>query len=129
MTGEAPVVLVHIIDRSTWRELAGRGGTYEPDGFDDIGFVHLSTPQQVLVPANRFHAGRDDLVLLVLDNDKVLSSVRFEPGVPPEGDLLFPHLYAPLPLDAVTAVVDFPCGSDGRFVLPAALVGSVDPRT
>jgi hypothetical protein len=34
---------------------------------------------------------------------------------------LFPHIYGPLNLDAVTEVMDFPCGPDGRFVLPAAL--------
>jgi len=34
---------------------------------------------------------------------------------------LFPHLYGPLNLDAVTEVLHFPCDAEGQFVLPAAL--------
>jgi uncharacterized protein (DUF952 family) len=39
------------------------------------------------------------------------------------GGALFPHLYGPLPLSAVSAVTPLPLGVDGRHVFPADLAG------
>jgi uncharacterized protein (DUF952 family) len=41
--------------------------------------------------------------------------LRYEEGEPGQ---LFPHLYGPLNLDAVTAALPFSSEPDGRFVLP-----------
>jgi uncharacterized protein (DUF952 family)/GNAT superfamily N-acetyltransferase len=77
-------------------------------GDEGDGFVHLSGPHQVLQPANLLYAGRSDLLLLVLDEEKV-GEIRVEGG--------FPHLYDTLRGDAVVAVVPFPCDPDGVFRL------------
>ncbi|MCW1957790.1 MAG: DUF952 domain-containing protein [Mycobacterium sp.] len=69
------------------------------------GFVHLSTQQQVHLPADRLFAGRDDLIVLYVDPALLDAPLLWEPGVP--GDppsMLFPHLYGPLPTAAVVAV-------------------------
>lgn len=58
--------LVHICARADW-ERAQRQGELAPDSLATHGFVHLSTPEQVHLPANRLFAGRTDLVLLHLD--------------------------------------------------------------
>jgi len=113
-----PEPLLHIIGRDDWDRARRSGGPYRPADADQVGFVHLSTAEQVLVPADRFHAGRTDLVLLVIDPRRLGADVRWEEGVPPEGDLRFPHLYGALEPDAVVAVVDFPSGPDGRFARP-----------
>ncbi|QZT64415.1 DUF952 domain-containing protein [Mycolicibacterium austroafricanum] len=108
-------VLVHLCGADQWRR-AQRSGVHVPDSLDDAGFVHLSTPAQVHLPANRFYAGRTDLMLLRVDAARLASPVRWEPGLPTDPDgMVFPHLYGPLPVAAVISVTAYRPGSDGRF--------------
>src|SRR6478735_3590952 len=80
------------------------------------GLVHLSTPEQVHLPANRLYSGRTDLVLLRIDPARLTSPVRWEPGVASDPDaMLFPHLYGELPVNAVINVTPYRPDGDGRF--------------
>ncbi len=93
-----------------------RPPSLDGDGADKAGFVHLSTPEQVHLPANRLFAGRSDMVLLRLDPDLLGAPVRWEPGVPGDPEAMkFPHLYGPLPLVAVTSVTSYRPDPDGTF--------------
>ncbi len=108
-------VLVHLCGADEW-ETARRSGQHSPASLDAVGFVHLSSPEQVHLPANRLYAGRTDLVLLRIDAARLASPVRWEPGVPADPDgMVFPHLYGPLPVAAVISVTGYPPGPDGRF--------------
>jgi uncharacterized protein (DUF952 family) len=108
-------MLVHICAADDWR-LAQDRGEHRPRSLDDVGFIHLSAPDQVHLPANRLYAGRADLVLLHVDPERVTDPIRWEPGVPTDpGSMLFPHLYGALPVDAVTSVTPYRPGADGRF--------------
>lgn len=108
-------MLLHICAADDWR-LAQRRGEHRPESLDDAGFIHLSTPEQVHLPANRLYAGRTDLVLLGIDPDKLTAPVRWEPGVPTDPEsMLFPHLYGPLPIEAVTSVTSYAPRDDGQF--------------
>ncbi|MEU1429774.1 DUF952 domain-containing protein [Nocardia sp. NPDC005746] len=110
-----PATLLHICSRDEW-ENARAAGEYRAPSLAEAGFIHLSAPYQAHLPANRLFAGRTDLVLLHLDPAALGSPVKWEPGVPTDPDsMLFPHLYGPLPLTAVTAVTDFAPGPDGGF--------------
>jgi len=107
--------LVHICSSEEWAR-AQQAGEYRPSSLAEAGFVHLSAPAQAHLPANRLFAGRDDLILLRVDTRRAGAPIRWEPGVPSDPDgMLFPHLYGPLPLDAVTAVTRFRPGQDGTF--------------
>ncbi|MCQ4122259.1 DUF952 domain-containing protein [Rhodococcus tibetensis] len=113
MNSEQP--LVHICSRDDW-QVATRSGRRVPETFGADGFVHLSTPAQVHLPANRLFAGRTDLVVLWLDPTALGSPVKWEPGVPTDpSSMRFPHLYGPLPSAAVMAVEHYRPGADGRF--------------
>ena len=118
-------VLLHLIEPDGWRAALAAGAV---DPLPEVGFVHLSTPEQVSLPANRLFAGRSDILLLVLDPDRIGVEVRFEPGVHgdppmPDGTMMrFPHAYGPVPTSAVVAVVPYRPGVDGTFTAPADLV-------
>ncbi|MGV0627286.1 DUF952 domain-containing protein [Mycolicibacter minnesotensis] len=108
-------ILVHLCGAADWAGAQGMG-ELRPESLREVGFVHLSTPQQVHLPANRLYRGRTDLVLLQVDPAKLAAPVRWEPGVPEDPEsMLFPHLYGPLPVGAVTSVRDFRPGPDGEF--------------
>ena len=111
-------MLVHICADHDWR-LAQDRSEHRPDSLDDVGFIHLSTPEQVHLPANRLYAGRTDLLLLHVDPDRLTAPIRWEPGMPTDPDsMLFPHLYGPLPVSAVTSVTSYQPEPDGSFSPP-----------
>jgi uncharacterized protein (DUF952 family) len=110
-----PEVLVHLCPAPEWLS-AQACGQVRPASLASGGFVHLSTPPQVHLPANRLYRGRDDLVLLHIDPARLDSPVRWEPGLPTDPEsMLFPHLYGPLPVTAVTNVTAYRPGPDGTF--------------
>jgi uncharacterized protein (DUF952 family)/ribosomal protein S18 acetylase RimI-like enzyme len=108
-----------------WRA-ALAAGAIAPASLTEAGFAHLSTPEQVVLPADRLFHGRSDLVLLVLDPDRIGVPVRYEPGVPTDpASMLFPHAYGPIPPGAVLAVLPYRPRPDGGFDAPT--VPPLDP--
>lgn len=109
------IMILHITRRSDW-EAAQDEGDYRLDTLALEGFIHCSTPEQVLGPANEFYRGQNDLVLLVIDPDRLEAELVYEDSY--NAGTAFPHIYGPLNLDAVTSVVPFPPQPNGSFVLP-----------
>jgi uncharacterized protein (DUF952 family) len=110
-----PPVLLHLCTTDEW-ESARSAGARRPPSLDEVGFVHLSAPEQVHLPANRLYAGRTDMVLLHCDPVSLDAPIRWEPGVPGDPEAMrFPHLYGPLPLAAVRSVTAYLPGVDGKF--------------
>jgi len=111
-------VVLHLCSASDWAD-AQRRGEHHPDSLRDVGFVHLSTPEQVHLPANRLYAGRTDLLLPHIDVSRLEAPLRWEPGDPTDpASMVFPHLYGPLPVAAVISVSEYRPGPDGRFQSP-----------
>ncbi|MFN8070780.1 MAG: DUF952 domain-containing protein [Mycobacterium sp.] len=108
-------LLVHLCGRAEWEDARQRGEV-RPESLTLVGFVHLSTPGQVHLPANRLFVGRSDLCAVWVDPDELQSPLRWEPGVPGDPEsMLFPHLYGPLPVAAVVAVESYRPGPDDLF--------------
>ena len=114
----APGVLLHLCAAQEWSHARGRGGIRPEDPGSDAAsrYIHLSTPEQVHLPANRLYRGRDDLVSLHIDPALLDSPVRWEPGVATDPEsMLFPHLYGPLAVRAVIRVTAYVAAPDGTF--------------
>lgn len=110
-------IILHITHKQDW-DAAQQNGFYTVPSLASEGFIHCSTPSQVVAVAERFYAGQTGLVLLILDPARIRSEVKYEPGTD-KPDELFPHIYGTLNLDAVTRVADFASDSTGKWVLPA----------
>ena len=100
----------HIAEARVW---ADRGDFYTPEAFAAEGFVHLSTAKQVLATAQRYYAGRDDLLLLAIDVSCLETELVYENLL--GGTDLFPHYYAEVPCAAVIGCEPLHLHDDGQF--------------
>ncbi len=114
-------ILLHISSPAEWAA-AQAAGSYRADSLDSEGFIHLSTPEQVLIPANERYAGQSGLILLQIDGSKLTSELVFEDSY--GSGIEFPHVYGPIDLDAVIDTIDFPVSDDRTFELPPRLRGT-----
>jgi uncharacterized protein (DUF952 family) len=111
--------LLHITERVCWQEAVGtgeyrvstRGVTLEQEGF-----IHCSLRHQLRGVAEMFYADADDLVVLVIDSERVPADIRYEATAP--GGESYPHIYGALPVGAVTEVVSVGRDGSGRMILP-----------
>jgi len=116
-------MILHIVRRSDWDQ-ALREGRYEPATLKLEGFIHCSTPAQVIETANRFFREQSDSVLICIDEERVRAQLRYEApgfGHGESNGERFPHIYGSLNPEAVAKVVEFPCEPDGSFRMPAVL--------
>ncbi|SNS68930.1 Predicted acetyltransferase [Asanoa hainanensis] len=99
--GSAPVIY-KLLATAEWRA-AEAAGVYAGSDFDrGDGFIHFSGADQVVETAARVFAGQTGLTMLAVDPDVLGDDLRWEAS---RGGALFPHLYAPMPLTAVVAVI------------------------
>lgn len=108
--------IYHIARKSDWKQ-ALKAGVYTTESLSKEGFIHFSRRDQIVLIANRFYGGQKDLVLLSVDPNKLGSVLKYETV----DEEVFPHLYGPLNLDAVTGVFEFFPLEDGTFELPGII--------
>lgn len=82
------------------------------------GFIHFSTADQVRETAAKHFAGQRDLLLLTVEAKALGSDLVYEVS---RGGALFPHLYAPLTINAVIAEEALPLDADGHHIFPETL--------
>ena len=110
------MVIYHICPASTWAAASEDG--CRPASFDGEGFIHCSTPDQVVEVANYLFRGQRNLILMVIDPERVISPIRYEDA---GNGKLYPHIYGSLNSSAVIATVPFEPNADGTFDVPRLL--------
>ena len=93
-------MIYHIVTRADWDRQANEAA-YEAASLQTEGFIHLSTKEQVAGVLERYYQNVPDLLLLQVDPDRLVHSLRYEAATNNE---LFPHLYGKLNKDAVVTV-------------------------
>jgi uncharacterized protein (DUF952 family) len=110
--------ILHMLKREDW-EAAVEKGIYQPESIEKEGFIHCSLPDMLVTVANGLYLGLTDMIILVLDADKIEAPLVYEDCYETGHD--FPHIYGSITPDCVIKIVDFPCDADGQFTLPAEL--------
>jgi len=82
------------------------------------GFIHFSSGEQLAETLRLHFKGQENQVLLTIDPELIGTDVTWEAS---RGGALFPHLYADLPLKAITAEHNLVRDGDGEFILPEGL--------
>lgn len=83
----------------------------------DDGYIHLSTAGQLTETVDKHFAGQEELHVAAVDLNALGEAIRWEEARDGER---FPHLYGPLPLDAVIAYSPLERDADGQVRLPVA---------
>ena len=114
--------IYHLTTRGEWAAATAAGAyRFSARGrtLEEVGFVHCGHREQVLQVAERIYADMAELVLLVIDPARLGSPLRKEnlEG----GTELYPHIYGPLLLAAVTKALPMRRQSSGPFRLPPDL--------
>jgi uncharacterized protein (DUF952 family) len=80
------------------------------------GYIHLSRGSQLAATLDKHFSGVEGLMLAAVDLSRLGDTVRWEAS---RGGQLFPHIYGPLPLEAVISVATLALTPDGAVKLPA----------
>ena len=96
--------LFHFAEPRDW-EAAQSRGAYAPASFDSEGFIHCATAAQIPGVVQRHLRGKGQRVRLELDPAALREQLKWE-WSSASGDL-YPHLFAPIPLDAVLSAEPF----------------------
>ena len=101
--------ILHIALPEDWAD-ARSAGEYRVStrglSLDQQDFIHCAFSSQLEGVANRFYADLSELLVLHIDLQRANAELRVEPAA--DGiDELFPHLYGPLPIDAVVEITSW----------------------
>ena len=108
-------LILHITTAPEWAA-AQAAGEYRAASLETEGFIHCSTPAQVVHVGDWFYREVPELVLLCIEPSELTSELLWESssdGFAGE----FPHVYGPIALAAVRAAVPWTRGENG-FEIP-----------
>lgn len=109
------MLIYKILLPTEWTEFQ-TNGHFDGSTLDNkSGFIHCSSRDQVGGVAQGLFGQEPELVVVALNAETLGQRVRWEP-VPDAG--AFPHVYTPLPIDAVVAVHRITGASSVDEVLP-----------
>ncbi|MBC7902002.1 MAG: DUF952 domain-containing protein [Gemmatimonadaceae bacterium] len=94
-------IIYHLTTAAEW-DAARKTGKYESPSLANEGFIHCSEQSQVAATLQRYFQGKENVLKLVIDTDKLSSPFIFE-WSPSTADT-FPHIYGPINIDAVVGV-------------------------
>ena len=112
-------IIFHIASPELWQQ-AQSTGSYQSETLASENFIHCSTVAQIVTVANRFFGGKEEVLLLCIDSEKVKSEIKYEESEPEQ---FFPHIYGEINVDAVLKFINWQAQADGIFYLTPEIEG------
>jgi uncharacterized protein (DUF952 family) len=91
-------MIYHVTTKENW-DKAIIAGFYEAPSLNTEGFIHNSTAAQVQGVLERYYAGQTNLVLLHIEETKLIAELKYE--LAPSVNEMFPHIFGVINLDAI----------------------------
>ena len=108
--------IVYKIMSAAELEQMRRDGVFRGSPADTAdGYIHLSSGSQLAATLDKHYNGIEGLMLAAVDLSLLGDTVLWELA---RGGELFPHIYGPLPIEAVVSVAPLERASDGQVRFP-----------
>ena len=102
-----------ICEKEEWESIKNND-FFEGSKIDQIdGFIHFSTSEQVKETLEKYFKSKNQLYLLEVNTDNL--GLVWEVS---RNNQLFPHLYEPLPLSAITRIYQIFMDTNGNHIIP-----------
>ncbi len=120
-TFDAPEFIYKIVGQDFWEKSQGEQNL-PPMPIDEAdGYMHFSTASQLAKTLELYFAGQAGVVILAVEVARLPEALKWEAS---RGGDLFPHLYANLPMSAISRVERIDVPVDGPCELPASITGN-----
>jgi uncharacterized protein (DUF952 family) len=104
---------IYLLSSQAEYQQALEHGTLVRDSLQSEGFIHASPRSQLNRIANKYYQDKVQPLILVVDKKLILPKVKWEPAT----GGLYPHIYGPLNISAVTQSETISLADDGNFHL------------
>ena len=119
-------MILHCMKKTTGEERKNKA-YWGKRSLEANGFIHCSTVENFWRVAPNFRDVQEELVLVCMDENKLLSEVRYEDGG--DGERLYPHIYGLVNNDAVVMVLPFLRKEDGTYIKNPEFAGIQEKQT
>ncbi len=115
---DQPEYIYKIVGKDFWENSQGKQNL-PPMPIDETdGYMHFSTLPQLAKTLELYFAGQTGVVILAVQIAGLAQAVKWEAS---RGGDLFPHLYAPLPMSAISRVEHVDVPPSGPCKLPGSI--------
>ena len=104
---------IYLLSSNAEYQQALSAGKLTRDSLTSEGFIHATPKSQLNRLANKYYKDKEQPLILIVDKELVIPEIKWEPA----SDGLYPHIYGPLNINAVTRVEKISLNEDGNFYL------------
>ncbi len=102
---------IYLLSSQAEYQQALDNGSLVRESLQSEGFIHASPRSQLNRIANKYYQGKEQPLILVVDKKLISPQVKWEPAT----GGLYPHIYGPLNINAVTHAEEISLADDGNF--------------
>lgn len=106
-------MILHCLKQSSWEAVKNQE-TWGEELISQYGFIHCSTIEYFWRVAPNFLNVGDALVLLCIDENELVSEVRYEDGE--NCGRFYPHIYGVINNSAIKMVLPFLRSDSGEYI-------------